>query len=160
LGVVSDVDAVVDVNIYYAENCKVVVTTHSNFQDNVRTRVSGNNVYIDWEKGCSFSVIKELIIDVYMPDAESVTLNGTGNIKIINGNTADLRINLSGFGNIDARNYEAENVVVNLSGNGNIKTWVTKSLTGNISGVGDVLYKGNPLINNVDRTGIGNVRKL
>jgi hypothetical protein len=137
----------------------VVVTTDSNIQDIITTKVNGNNLYIDGKIKKNFNPTK-LIIDVYMPELRNINLNGVGDIKIISGKTFDFRMNLSGVGDIEAQNYEAENVVVTLSGVGDIKTWVTKSLTGNISGVGNVLYRGNPSINNVNRSGVGNVKQL
>jgi hypothetical protein len=152
-------EGVGNVNIHYAENYKVVVTTDSNIQDIVTTKVNGNNLYIDEKTKRNFNPTK-LTIDVYMPELRDINLNGVGDIKIISGKTSDISMDLSGVGNIDAKNYEAENVVVTLSGTGNIETWVTKSLTGNISGVGNVLYRGSPLINNVNRSGIGNVKQL
>jgi len=41
-----------------------------------------------------------------------------------------------------------------------IKIWVTESLTGSHSGIGDILYKGNPSIKNINKTGIGNISSL
>ncbi|MDR0321077.1 MAG: DUF2807 domain-containing protein [Treponema sp.] len=153
------IEGVGNVNIYYAENYKVVVTTDSNIQDIITTKVNGNNLYIDEKNKKNFNPTK-LIIDIYMPELRNINLNGVGDIKIISGKYFDFRMDLSGVGNIDAQNYEAENVVVTLSGTGDIKTWVTKSLTGKISGVGNVLYRGNPSINSVNRSGIGNVKRL
>jgi hypothetical protein len=153
------IEGVGNVNIYYAENYKVVVTTDSNIQDIITTKVNGNNLYIDEKNKKNFNPTK-LIIDIYMPELRNINLNGVGDINIISGKAFDFRMNLSGVGNIDAQNYEAENVVVTLSGTGDIKTWVTKSLTGKISGVGNVLYRGNPSINNVNRSGVGNVKRL
>jgi hypothetical protein len=178
-------EGVGDVNIYHAENYRLVVTTDSNIQDIITTRVYGNNVYISKKvKNNSGFDPTKLIIDVYMPELKNVDLKGVGNIAIADGNvvaqnnvvvtlsgsgeikipdgkTSDFKIKLSGVGNIIAQNYEAENVVVDHSGSGDIKTWVTKSLTGKISGIGNVFYKGSPAINNVHITGSGgSVRKL
>lgn len=152
-------EGVGNVNIYYAENYKVRVTTDSNIQEYVTIKVIGDNLYID-EKSKGGVNPSKLTIDIYTPGLGNIILKGVGNIKIVNGGSSDINLNLSGVGNIDARNYEAENVVVTLSGTGDIKTWVTKSLTGKLSGIGNIMYKGNPSINNVNRTGIGNVKKL
>jgi hypothetical protein len=153
-------EGVGDVNIYYAENYRLVVTTDSNLQAIITTKVNGNYLYIDEKNNRNFNAT-ELIIDVYMPELKYIKLDGVGDIKIVNGKTSDFEIKLSGVGDIDAQNYEAENVVVSLSGVGDIKTWATQSLTGNISGVGDILYRGNPSINNVNRrSGVGNVKQL
>jgi hypothetical protein len=131
-------DGVGDINIYYAENCRVEVTTDSNIQGIIKTQVNGNNLHIENTTRAFYPT--KLTIDVYMPELRN--------------------INLKGAGNIDAQNCEAENVVVVLSGIGDIKTWVTKSITVDISGSGNVLYKGNPRIITTNRDITGDVIKL
>jgi len=152
-------DGVGNVNIHIQENYRVIVTTDANIQDFITTKVYGKKLHIDGKTHSSFNPTM-LTIDVYVPDLRYIDLNGVGNIKVINGKTNHLELNLSGVGNIEAQDCEAEYVVVALSGTGDIKTWVTKSLTGKLSGIGNILYKGNPSINNVNRTGIGNIKRL
>lgn len=114
-------EGVGNVNIYYAENFKVVVTTDSNIQDIVVINVNGNILYINEQSKKNFNVT-ELSIDVYMPEFKNIKLNGVGDITIFSGKTTDFEIILSGVGNIYAKNYEAENVSVSLSGTGNVET--------------------------------------
>jgi len=152
-------DGVGDVNIYYAEDYKVIVNAASKIHDIVVIDVSNNILHIGEKHKNGFNPIK-LSVDVYMPELKNIDLKGTGDIKIVNGKTSNFEIINSGKGNIDAQNYEAENVIVNHSGIGNINTWVTKSLTGKHSGIGDILYKGNPSINKIKITGIGKVKKM
>jgi hypothetical protein len=148
-----------NINIHFSENYKVKVTTDSNIQDIVKIKAKNGVLYIDEEREESINPTK-LKIDVYLPELENITLKGAGNIKIEDGNTASvLNLTLSGAGNIEAQNYKVENVNVNLSGAGNIKTWATNTLTGDISGFGNILYKGNP-VKIINITGIGNVKKL
>jgi hypothetical protein len=147
-----------DINIHFSANFKVIVTTDSNIQDIVTIEVTNNLLYVDEKRGDGINPTK-LVIDVYLPELENITLKGAGNIKIDNGNSSTLSLILSGAGNIEAQNYRIENVNVILSGTGNIKTWVTNNLSGNISGVGNIYYKGNPT-KNVIITGIGNIKEL
>jgi hypothetical protein len=79
-----------------------------------------------------------------MPEIKKIELNGIGNVEIHDGNICDFEIVLAGVGNVYLKNFEVENVNIVLSGTGNIETWVTNSLTGVISGVGNIFYKGNP----------------
>jgi len=146
-----------NVNVHPEKNYKVIVTTDSNLQDWVLTTVDGNNLRISQRSG-SFNPT-ELTIDVYMPELKSLSLNGAGNFKINAGNTSELNISLSGAGNIDALNLAVQNVTIYHSGVGNAKIWATDSLNGTLSGVGNILYKGNPAIN-IDRKGIGYVNRL
>jgi len=148
-----------NINVYYSEDCRVVVTTDSNIQNIIVTEVNGGFLHINEHCHGSFNPTK-LKVDIYMPELNFIKLKGAGNIRIMGGSTDNLDLVLSGCGNIDAQNIVAENVVVSLSGAGDIKTWVTGSLTGSLSGVGSILYKGNPSTNNIHRTGVGNIRKL
>jgi len=151
-------DGVGDVNIHFAEHYKVIVITDSNIQDIVTVKVNGNNLHIGTRKNNNFNPTT-LSIDVYLPELNNVKLRGVGNIAINDEKASHFDIELSGVGNINALNYEVENVSVSLSGVGNIKTWVTKKLTGRISGVGDVIYKGNPSTVDVDTNITGKVKK-
>jgi hypothetical protein len=124
----------------------------------VTTNVKGNILYID-EKTNNGFYPTQLYIDVYMPELKNLKLKGVGDIEISGGKSSDFEITLSGVGDIDAQKYEAENVTVTLSGTGDIKTWAAKSLTGKLSGVGNIFYKGNPS-KNINKSGIGEVKKL
>jgi len=152
-------EGVGEVNIYQADNFKVTVTTDSNIQDIITTKVSDNVLIIDEEHRGGFNSTK-LIINVYMPELSNITLKGAGNFNVVNGKTSNLEITLKGAGNIKAQDYEVENVTINHSGAGDIKLWATKSLTGKLSGVGNIFYKGSPSNININRTGIGNLNKL
>jgi len=147
-----------NINIYFSENYRVIVTTDSNIQDIVTIETKNSLLYVDEKRGNGINPTK-LIIDVYLPELENITLKGAGNINIDTGNSLALSLILSGTGNIEAQNYKIENVNVILSGKGNIKTWAINNLSGNISGVGNIYYKGNPT-KNVNITGIGNVKEL
>ena len=152
-------DGVGDINIHYAENYKVVVTASSNIQDIVVINVSEKILHIYEKPNNGMNPIK-LSIAVYMPELKNIELKGIGNINIVNGKTSNFEMILSGKGNIDAQNFEAENVVINLSGVGNINTWVTRSLTGKLSGTGNILCKGDPSVNNINVTGTGDVKGI
>ena len=143
---------------YKGESYKVVITTDSNIQDKIITRVDDNYLRIDRTDGWIFNPTK-LRIDVYMPELRYVKLRGAGDIKIYNGAISKLEMILSGAGDIDARSYQVEDCEVKLSGVGTIKTWVTDTLDGKISGVGDILYKGYPRVN-VSVSGVGKVQEL
>lgn len=131
-------DGVGEVYIHSSDNYKVIVTADSNVQDSIIIKVNGTHLSID-EKERVYT--RDLTIDVYLPEMES------------------LSIAHSGVGDVDARNYKTENMCIKISGVGDTKIWATKSLTGKISGIGDVYYKGEPVID-VNRSGIGALKKL
>jgi len=152
------IEGIGNVNIYKSNNYKVIVTTDSNLQEIISAKVIGDTLQISETSNTGYSSTK-LTIDVYTPDLVSIKLKGVGNIKVYSGKTSNLDITLSGVGNIDARNLEAANVNVTLTGTGDINVWATGSLTGSLSGIGNVIYKGNPLIVSVFKTGIGEIKQ-
>jgi len=150
-----------DVNIYTgSEDYRVEVTTDSNIQDFVDVETEGEVLSIGMQSNSISYDPTELTIDVYVPELKAVTLKGSGNIKIYDGDTTDLEVNLIGSGNIDAHSHKVENVNVTLTGSGKVKLWVTKKISGKITGSGDILYKGNPDKINVNTTGSGKVREF
>ena len=153
-------DGVGNVNVHPSDNYKVVVTTDSNIQDYIVVEINGNNLFIDKTKPNVNFETKKLIIDVYLPELKSISLNGAGNFQINNGNASELDISLSGAGNIDAQDFQVQNVSIRFSGAGNAKIWATNTLNGSFSGSGNILYKGSPTIN-VNITSIaGNINPL
>jgi hypothetical protein len=101
----------------------------------------------------------KLTIDVYLPELKSTKLEGVGNIKIFNGKTPELEIQLSGVGDIDALNYQTQSIDIRLSGTGDVTAWATISIKGRLSGIGNIMYKGSPA-NDISVGGIGKVSAL
>ena len=150
-------EGVANINVYPGENYRVIVKTDSNLMDRVLTTVSGNILHISQKSGIFNAT--ELTIDVYMPEIKSITLSGTGNIKVFNGSSPVLNITLSGTGNIDALNFKVEDITINHSGTGNSKIWAENTLNVTLSGTGNILYKGTPTIT-LNKTGTGNINSL
>ena len=149
-----------NVNIHHSDDYKVTVTTDTNIQPIITINVDSNCLHINENSTNGGFEPTKLVIDVYMPGLKSVSLKGVGDIKIIDGDAYNCKMNLSGVGNIYAQNFEVKNVNVTLSGVGDIKTWVTNNLTGSLSGVGNILYKGNPSTVNISKSGIGDIKKI
>ena len=147
-----------NVNVHHGEDYKVVVTTDNNLQEFVFVEVKNDVVHINTKPNANLKPTK-LIVDVYLPELQSIILNGVGNVKLSEGNASDLKISLSGVGNVDAQNYQVENIAITQSGVGNSKIWATNSLSGTLSGVGNISYKGNPTVN-VKVSGVGKVTNL
>jgi len=146
-----------NVNVHPGENYRVIVTTGSNLQDRVITTVDGKTLQITQKSGSFNST--ELTIDVYLPELKNITLDGAGKFKVHAGETSELDLSISGTGNIDAQNFQVQNITITHSGVGTSKIWATDTLNGNLSGVGKILYKGNPAIH-VNKTGVGTIEPL
>jgi len=154
-------DGVGEVNIHPGESFKVVVTTDSNLQDKITTKVEGKTLYIDEKgnfNGSEAFNMKNLTIDVYMPELKNVSLKGAGDIEISQGKGTDLEISNDGFGNINAEKYQVENVNVTLSGAGDITLWATKTFNGKLSGTGNInALKGSVQTANIVLSGAGDI---
>ena len=160
------IDGVANVNVRHGEDYRVVVTTDNNLQEFVFVEVKNGVLHINTKtktktKTNTNTNLKptKFIVDVHLPELQSITLNGVGNVKLSEGNASDLKISLSGAGNIDAQNYQVENIFITQSGVGNSKIWATNSLSGALSGVGNISYKGNPTVN-IKVSGVGKVNRL
>jgi hypothetical protein len=152
------VAGVADINVHTGENYKVVVTTDDNLQDIILVEVKGNVLHVSQKRSTNFNPTR-LIIDVHLPELQNISLVGVGNVELFSGNASNLEISLSGVGNINAQNYQVENINIKHSGVGDAKVWATNSLSGTLSGVGNILYKGSPAIS-VNVSGVGRVRAL
>ena len=152
------INGAANVNVHHGEDYKVVVTTDYNLQEFIMVEVNNDVVLINTKPNTNLNPTK-LIVDVHLPELQSINLQGVGNVKLSDGNASDLKISLSGVGNIDAQNYQVENIVITQSGVGNSTIWATNSLSGSLSGVGNIKYKGNPTVN-VNVSGLGKVDKL
>jgi len=147
------------VNIHFAENFKVEVTTDSNIQDIIKIEVINMRLFITTIDNSRLNPTK-LIIDVYMPELTDIYLQSSGTITVT-GNALELKIYHQGSGIVDTVNYEVQTVNAYIQGTGNIKTWAVNTLNANISTSGDILYKGNPTVNqNISRTATGKIRRL
>ena len=70
-------------------------------------------------------------------------VSGSGNIVVKGGTAGEVTAHISGSGNIDCSDVTAEDVEVKISGSGNARVNADKSLSADISGSGNVFYKGS-----------------
>lgn len=90
----------------------------------------------------------------------SVNLSGLGDINVNGGQVQVLDVNLSGGGNYNGDAMQSETTSVNVSGLGSSTVWVTGDLDVNISGAGDVKYRGEPTSITQNISGLGNLEKI
>jgi hypothetical protein len=75
------------------------------------------------------------------------TISGSGNIHLFGKqNAADLKAIISGSGNVKAIDFPSDNVDVKISGSGSCWVNSTKNLIVRLAGSGNVIYRGNPLV--------------
>jgi len=116
--------------------------------------------------------IKSRILTLNLSGSGSILLNdlvterlkanvsGSGNIDVAGPKAAqDLSVNLSGSGNFKGKDLETADATVRIAGSGNAEIYCTNSLIARILGSGNILYKGNPRIDQ-SVGGSGTVKKL
>jgi hypothetical protein len=146
-----------NINIHFAEDYKVIVTTDSNIQDFVEIEISDSTLSIEKKRENYYPT--KLTIDVFLPELKSIISNGAGNVEFIDRTASDLKIILSGSGVIDAVKCRVQNVDVTLSGSGNIKIGVVNTLKAYLTGSGGIDAENCQVQNaDVTLTGCGNIK--
>ncbi|MBI3133461.1 MAG: DUF2807 domain-containing protein [Bacteroidetes bacterium] len=88
----------------------------------------------------------------------AINISGSGNVKLAGAQTATSQItHISGSGDINTLNLPTSNCDIHISGSGKAQVWAISTLKADISGSGDVIYKGNPVIT-ASASGSGEVR--
>ncbi|MGQ7867937.1 head GIN domain-containing protein [Sunxiuqinia sp. sy24] len=89
----------------------------------------------------------DILLDDLKANRVKATVSGSGNINIAGDGVADdLAVNLSGSSNFKGINFESTDVMVKISGSGNADVFAVKNLNVRIAGSGNVIYQGNPLV--------------
>lgn len=88
----------------------------------------------------------------------SVEASGVGSIEL-SGRVDSLTARLSGVGSLDAEGLTADRVKTDLSGVGSANVRAEKSISGSVSGVGSLTWKGAATDVSTSVSGIGRVSK-
>ena len=100
--------------------------------------------------------------DIHMEvDAPSLSakVSGSGSIDL-KGETKDVDLELSGAGHAHCYNLLSENTRVDISGAGSAEVYASVKLDAQVSGAGNVVYKGNATSVSQHVSGAGSVKKL
>lgn len=85
-------------------------------------------------------------------------VSGAGNLNL-SGSANSMSSRISGAGELKAYNLNCDSVKVVVSGSGTAKINAVKSMDVQVSGAGNVIYKGEPTDRNVAISGAGSVRQ-
>lgn len=93
--------------------------------------------------------------------AKSISMNisGSGNIELA-GTAETAEISISGSGNADCGKLQVDKALAKISGSGNVKIFANQSIKANISGSGNVLYKGAANDIETHSAGSGKVKRI
>ncbi|AKB49508.1 hypothetical protein MSBRW_0255 [Methanosarcina barkeri str. Wiesmoor] len=83
-------------------------------------------------------------------------ISGSGGV-LLKGNASSHEINIEGSGSVDAPELRTEVTRVSIRGAGNANVYADRKLDTNISGSGNVFYRGNPEEFNTQVSGSGKV---
>lgn len=130
-------------------------TTAATLQGSGDLKVKGANTI--GNLAASLSGSGDLDITGIKGDQVKAELNGSGDLKV-EGSTRLAMLTLRNSGDLDAKKLKATDVDATVNGSGSISCYVTGTLKCNISGSGDIGYKGDPA--NVHATGRNKPHKL
>ncbi len=109
--------------------------------------------------------------------AIEIAIHGSGNIKlethttrlessilgsgdmILTGRSDELEINIQGSGDTAAGQLEASKVYIRIAGSGDASVKVIDEISVTISGSGDVVYSGRPVLGEISIQGSGDITK-
>lgn len=89
----------------------------------------------------------------------SADVSGSGNINL-KGQTKDVKLELTGAGHAHCYDLLAENARVDITGAGSAEVYASVKLDADVSGAGNVSYKGNASTVNQNVSGAGSVNKV
>ena len=140
----------------------------------IKTEVRDGILFLSSDQ--PFHSAKPVSLRITLPDLNSVSSHGAGQVKIADANSSDLRIestgatsvvaagtaksvsiSSTGAGEIDTSKLRAEKAKVEVSGAASIDVYANDQLDVKVSGVGHVSYSGNPKVVNKHVSGIGSV---
>ncbi len=140
-------------------NVKVYVT----MKDISRIGVSGSgevygeNQFNTRNLDLSVSGSGDMELSINSADLD-VSISGSGRLKL-SGSGEDMDLDISGSGSVMAANLQVVTLDASISGSGKCEIDVSEGIDANISGSGNVYYKGNPDKIRSNSSGSGKVRR-
>jgi hypothetical protein len=159
--------------IHVGAPVSVSVTGDDNLVERVTTVVQDGRLVID--NTGSFTTNADMRVAVSVPSLDMVELSGAGTMTL-DGVTSDdfsaeltgdgtltasgtverLMATLAGTGTLDLHDLVAGDATAQLQGTGTIRAHATSTLDATLSGVGTILYSGDPTVT-MHNTGTGTV---
>lgn len=131
-----------NVEIHRDTAFRVELNGQQNVLNVINTRISGNDLKIEYDRGTSVRKCNPITIKVYMPYISNMDISGSGDIICVDDfSVTDLSTNVSGSGNITYRGAVFNWFSANVSGSGSIRntgTSLCNSSRYTISGSGDI----------------------
>jgi len=158
------------------EATSLIIDAEDNLLPIISTATSGDHLTISNTTG--FSATQPITIHLTTKTIEKLTVNGSGNLKLLKIDTNDLEINVSGSSRVSGSG-KSTNLALNANGstklelanlltssctlvfngasNGNVN--VTKSINATLNGASSIRYLGNPSDIKTQVTGASSISK-
>ena len=157
------IDGVFEIEVTVGEEFDVSIEAEDNLFDYIVAEVKRGELVLDYDDDVEIETDEKILVTVSMPalveidgngvyelratgldnETTEIRASGVGSIEL-EGRTEDLRVESGGVGEVDLRNLVAQNAIVRVDGIGNVHVFVEKDLRARVSGLGEILYAGNP----------------
>lgn len=150
-------------NISYHQDTRYHVEIHGsdNIIPLVETYVEGNALIIKFKKNVSIRKGK-LGIKFFAPELNKLTINGSGDIKLINGiqTSKDIEFHINGSGDIRGEGLTCRRMAVSINGSGDVRLQQIESreCQARISGSGNINLTGKAIQATYSIAGSGNIQ--
>lgn len=123
-----------------------VLTMPENIQDIVQVYVKDDVLYFRFKKGYNVRLSNTTLkLDLHAPMVKSLTITGSGDVKILNEAVVDhdVELRITGSGDIDTQRIACDRFTLNIAGSGDVDLAAiqAKSVNLSISGSGDIEAK-------------------
>jgi hypothetical protein len=166
-----------DIEVILSNTPKIVITAEENILPIIQSVVENNRLVIK-TKG-NYWTTKGIKITIYTNQLNRIVINGSANVKMgqINQQKLDLLITgsgdifvagkvgalsaiIDGSGDMHLANLKSHSATAKISGSGDIRVYATDNLIAEITGSGDINYRGNPQSLRKSIRGSGDIDQL
>lgn len=137
-----------DMEIIVSDTLQVVMEAQQNIIDLMDWTVQDSTLYWGFTEAVEIVEAEKILCKIKMPvPLVSLILTGVGQVGVSGPKQNSIYLQVDGVGNIGAYDLEVDKAEADITGYGNIEVRVISELIGIISGKGNVLYRGDPLLN-------------
>ncbi len=163
-----------EINVTCQKPASFEIEADDNILPLIKTEVRDGVLFVSNDQPYHSS--KSVMLRINLPDLNAVSTHGAGQIKIVDANSNDLKIDstgaasvnasgkvktvtisTTGAGEVDTSKLQAEKAKVQATGAANVDVFASDQLDVNVAGAGNVTYSGNPKTVNKSVSGIGSV---
>jgi len=136
-----------NVSITTGDSLEVSLRAQQNIIDIMDFQFDDDNFGWGFKEKVNIDQSDTILLTIKMPNPiEGISLVGTGSINVIGNKQESLIIDIVGLGDIHSYGLELDYCDITISGAAECRVRVNEELSGIISGIGNVYYRGEPLV--------------